>query len=296
MRHEDRKIEIPAAQDPPAIVAVVVLFRQRAEESTALNSLQTCRAALPEMAAAIEVMVWDNTPGMRERPGGFSGIFIHDDTNPGLAAAYDAALQHAAAIGAPWLMLLDQDTEVTARYLHEVIATLPLTKAVAVVPRLRHGPRAVSPFRPQVQGPVQPLEDRVTGISPVPLQAFNSGAVVAVAAMERQGGFDRAFPLDYLDHATFAALQARGGKVHVLASRLTHELATDTGQAMTTAGLQRQRDILAAERRYIRIYGTTQQRRMWPVRVLRQILSVLLHKRDIRHAWLILYCALEKPR
>lgn len=48
------------------------------------------------------------------------------------------------------------------------------------------------------------------------LRAFNSGAVVRVSAIREMGGFATEFPLDYLDQATFAELQERGGRVFLL--------------------------------------------------------------------------------
>ena len=50
-------------------------------------------------------------------PPEFTGDYIQDGANPGLAARYNLALSRAA--GATWLLLLDQDTRVTLAYAQE---------------------------------------------------------------------------------------------------------------------------------------------------------------------------------
>ncbi len=278
------------------MLAIVVLYRLPPEESPALRSLEAARDADPRLHESISLLLWDNSPGNRHPPPHLAGQYHHDPSNPGLAAAYNAALRQADELGCQWLLLLDQDTTVTAFYLHEALSVAGATRADALVPRLAHGTTVVSPFYQAAQGPVRPIANTLRGIAKQPLQAFNSGAVLRVSAMESLGGFDTAFPLDYLDHATFAALQHAGGSIHVLGAELRHELSTNTQAALDDNALCRQVDILAAERRFIATYGTLQQRLMMPVRMLRYALSVLVHKHDVRHALLILKTAVAGTR
>jgi GT2 family glycosyltransferase len=276
--------------------AVVVLYRLAPGESPALLSLQAARNADPQLSACISLLVWDNTPCDLPTPQDLGGQYHHDPSNPGLAAAYNAALQQAGEQGCQWLLLLDQDTTVTASYLHEALSVATATPADALVPRLVHGTTVVSPFYPAAQGPVRPIAHTLRGISAHPLQAFNSGSILRVSAMQALGGFDTAFPLDYLDHATFAALQNKGSRIHVLDAELRHDLSTNTHAALDDNALRRQVDILAAESRFVTKYGSPHQRRMMPIRMLRYALSVVFHKRDMRHALLILKMAVAGTR
>ena len=275
-------------QIEPQIVAVVVLYRMTAEESPSFHSIQSCRAAAPELASAYEVMVWDNTPGERASPSNFAGHYVHDGSNPGLAAAYNAALAHATERGAPWLLLLDQDTVVTEQFLAEALSLSQTSRAGVLVPRLTWQGRTLSPFRPIIVGPPVPLEDSVLGEWHEPLQAFNSGAVFSVQQLQQAGGFDSDFPIDYLDHATFTRLQSRGGRIHVLHARLEHALASQAPGPLSDGALRRERDILAGEQRYFRKYGTTEEKRLFKIRLLRRAASVLFHKHDLRNATMIL--------
>ena len=280
----------------PRLVAVVVLYGTAAEASATLRSLHAAMDASPETAGELEVVVWDNTPGVRERPAGFAGTYWHTPSNPGLAAAYNRALDHARERGAQWVITLDQDTHITTDYLQEMLHVTRHTSAAAVLPRLVWRGRMLSPFRPRTQGPALPLEESLTGDTSEYLQAFNSGAALSVAFLSRAGGFDLGFPLDYLDHATFARVHREGGSIHVLRAHLEHELSSQTPGRLTSAAMQRERSVLASERRFVRAYGTPDEQRMYPVRILRRAASVLVHRRDPALALLIVRTLLGANR
>jgi glycosyltransferase involved in cell wall biosynthesis len=272
----------------PQIVAVIVLYRMSPEESPSFCSMQKCLAASEELRDAIDLMLWDNTPGKRTPPVNFAGHFVHDGSNPGLAAAYNAALLHAMEYGAPWLMLLDQDTVITESFLREALSVSRISNGSALIPHLTWKDRVISPFLPSLLAPPSPLADSVRGAWHQPLQAFNSGAVFFVEELKRVGGFDNDFPIDYLDHATFSRLYAMGGHAHVLDARIEHALVSQTPGALNDEGLKRERDILAGERRFFLKYGTFRERQLFPLRLLRRAASVAFHKHDIRNARMIL--------
>ena len=271
-----------------ALLAVVVLYRIAPQDSPALVALNALSRERP-----IDLLAWDNSPRTHAPPQSFHGRFTGDAANPGLAAAYNAALEHAEATGAPWLMLMDQDTAVTTEYVNEVLERLspdsPETlepPIIGLLPRLLHHGRVVSPYKPRRWGPPgQQVEGKG------PLQAFNSGAVLRVSAVRAMGGFDSTFPLDYLDHATFAGLQRMGGMLQILRSTLEHNLSTDTGVAATEGERVRQFSTLAAETHFYRLYGDWWDRLAHPFRLLRRTGSVLRHKRDWRSALQIVRAA-----
>lgn len=273
--------------DTCPIFAVTVLYGRTAQESPAFRALQ---------AAAIPQLVWDNSPVTSGKAiqgddsGATATCFHSDPSNPGLATPYNAALRLAVQRGAAWLVLLDQDTEVTEPYLREVLSLVRDTSlpksTVALLPQLIHRGSVVSPVAPRTVGPHRPYAQGR------PWQAFNSGAVLRVSALQDMGGFDTRFPLDYLDHATFAALQQRGGDVRVLHQALEHPLSSDTGAALSESLRHRQAAALAAEGRFYRAFGTPAEKRLLPLRFLRRALSVALHKRDWRSAAQLVKAAL----
>ena len=106
------------------ILAVIVLYRVAADASQAFCSLRSLMAADPQVAAAIDLMLFDNSPQPQPRPAGYAGSYIPHPANPGLAACYNLALQSAQRQAIPWLLLLDQDTTLTRDYLAEVSAQI----------------------------------------------------------------------------------------------------------------------------------------------------------------------------
>lgn len=280
------------------VLATLVLYRMCADESPAYCSLQRLRRQDGEIGRRIALLLWDNSPVVKPAPaslqiGGSAGVqdrFHRDTRNPGLAAAYAEGLRQAAEEGVPWLLLLDQDTEVTAAFLLELFSSMDAVGdgVDAIVPRLMQAGVAVSPLLPRRMGPPAVFTGPDGIFRGRVLQAFNSGAAFRVAALQRMGGFDVRFPLDYLDHATFAALQRAGGRVFALQAAIGHSLSTNTGQRSTATQRERQRSILAAERRFYRLYGSFADRALHSVRLVRRAASESVKKRDLAGAWVIL--------
>ena len=268
----------------PHCLVVLVLYNMHPEESPAFCSLQGIRNQSPDIGDFFDLLLWDNSATSHNEPSGFFGTFLRDLANPGLAAAYNTGLRQASQRKMPWLVLLDQDTCLTQKYMRELMQTVQsVSPEVSVLlPRLLHNSHAVSPsiFKPlgpsrSYAGPSGLVEAGTI------VQGFNSGAVLRVSAMEKLGGFDARFPLDYLDHATFAALQQAGGRVFLLNATLTHSLSTNTGKRSTALERQRQKSILSARRRFLSIYGTRWERWSLPLKTLREAASFLFRKLDV---------------
>jgi hypothetical protein len=221
---------VSTASSAPHVTAVVVLYQTPPEVSLTLNSLA---ANLHGLEHRFAVEVHDNSPV----PGDMAALqtlevstFAHHPDNPGLVGPYNSALDAAERRGSSWLMLLDQDTQVTREYLKQVLAFIdapqvPSEVAVAA-PRLKDGKSVLSPLRPIR-----------LGVRPRPLAAgkehphrtcylyLNSGALMRVSALRAVGGFPDEYPLDFLDHAMSARLKAAGYSLYTLATALEHELA-----------------------------------------------------------------------
>ena len=132
------------------IFAVVVLYRSSPAESVAFTCLREHLEQNAPLLDRFECLVYDNSPEAHDIEAvSFRCSYIHDPSNPGLARPYNVALARAEQAGASWLMLLDQDTGVTAEYLNEVVQTVAgaelSNKIVAIVPKLVQGDRVLSP-------------------------------------------------------------------------------------------------------------------------------------------------------
>ena len=268
------------------ILATIVLYGMSADESPAATSLRTLRADDATIRDAIRWTICDNSPQPHPAPAWFDGDYLADPTNPGLAVPYDRALALAAAHEIPWLLLLDQDTVVTADYLRQAIAaTASYAKnsgVVAISPRLVDNGVLCSPIFPPRLGPARSLPAEFHGIAPSRIQPFNSGSLLRVTAVTAIGGFPQDFPLDYLDHATFHLLQNSGGRIAVLPATLPHELSSNHEPAQNPAAIRRQVASLQAEQRFYCQYGSAADRWLRRLRLFRASAGRIARGKDFR--------------
>jgi GT2 family glycosyltransferase len=285
------------------IQVIVVVYRIPIAASPTYRTLRAAIGAHPALAETINLLVCDNSRTPQTPPDDFLGRYLHDGTNPGLAARYNQALSQAVADGATWLLLLDQDTELTVAYLDELV-TLSTTLAAdaniaAIVPKLMEGPHVRSPHLPVFRGgssAIQPVDPAAHGPFDGLLRVFNSGALVRVAALQAIGGFPEAYWLDSLDHATFHRLQCRGGCIYIMEAQLEHEMSIHRpDKHRDPANAARHRNQLAAENLFYREHGSPAER-------IRHRLSLLIDAlRSLRHghpaeALRLLHAAFELPR
>jgi len=283
--------------DRQRVLAVVVLYKMRFEQSRGLASLLTVISRENVLASAIDLMVCDNTPYEQQVPDGFSGQFYRDTTNPGLAHWYNIALKNAEEAGIDWLLLLDQDTEVTDQYVREVVAATEAMERnreiVALVPKLEQNGIVCSPLIPPTYRPPLPFNKNFTGVASSKLHVFNSGSVLRVSALRDIGGFPQDFPLDYLDHATFAALQSHKGRLFVLESVLMHELSSNEIWRTDAAAIARHRSTLLAEQRFYDLNGSVLDRIYRRIRLFRGALGILVRHGAIAWSFRMMRAALR---
>ncbi len=250
--------------------AVVVIYRCQPHESLALRGLLSAIHANPTFAASVRVLIYDNSPQAADVPP-LQAEYVHDANNGGLLAAYTRALHQAESNGCDWLLLLDQDTQVTPEFLQmqlqmaDALAARP--DVAACVPKLRSEGRLVSPH-----GPLglrqKPLADGFTGETPPGTTAFNSGAMIRRAALQAIGGFPAGYWLDFLDHATFARLARAGYRTWVLSAVLEHAMTwEDPAKHMS---IERFENVLQAELRFHKEYGNAASQLAFRAKCLRR--------------------------
>lgn len=268
------------------ILAIVVLYKMSPEASPTYRALSAALRDDVKLAGCMDLLVVDNSPESQELPTDMVGRYLHDGTNPGLAKRYNLALREAVAVGAGWLLLLDQDTAVTAEYLAELCELAQSlrdeAKVAAVVPKLLLDGGVQSPHLPNVaryRRASQSLDVSKVGLMQGRVRVYNSGAMIRVSALEAMGGFPEAYWLDYLDHATFASLQENGGGIYLMASSLNHEMSIYLpGKHSDPGNAARQTNQLAAENRFYREHGTLEERVWHRLALAKQALRSALGK------------------
>jgi GT2 family glycosyltransferase len=263
----------PKSMQPPLLIAVIVLYQRQPQQSEAFASLSSLLMQEPTLRELIHVLLYDNSPQPHSLPpASFHLSYQSDPSNRGLAPAYNAALDLARQQRAPWLLLLDHDTQLTSAYLHEAIDflenTAPLHPKIALaVPRLVQGTKVHSPnLLPRLRH--RPVPPALTGIAKQEIGAFNSGLLLRASAVEAVGGFPLRYSMEFLDHALLAMLQSNGGRVWLLGSSLPHTLSTTAlGKGIS---LDRYRRMLLAEKAFHREFSDPVTQLWYRLRALRQ--------------------------
>jgi GT2 family glycosyltransferase len=271
------------------IQCVVVLYKQSPLDALALSSLLKVCAEDEAIAARLRILVQDNSP-KTVLPGPSLGShcvdFFHAPTNPGLASAYNRALTRAKTEGIPWLLTLDQDTLLDRLFFVQLLAALESEdshQACAYVPELVQDGLVLSPL---VIGKVfyHRIALGFSGLTAKPVVAFNSAACLSVPALVAIGGFPEEYWLDYLDHIVFYRLQADGGRVFVLNTKLAHNLSLQDLESKVS--LDRYANVLAAEWRFVRDSSSAVGSIIHRVRLLKRTLSHALKLKNKSYALL----------
>jgi GT2 family glycosyltransferase len=263
------------------IQCVVVLYKQRPDEAESLISLlEICRQNA-SIADNLRIFIQDNSPEAHPPPPDIGPLcieYFHAPANPGLPSAYNKGIEMARHHGASWLLLLDQDTVLDCSFLLQLLEAVQgdiSQEACAFVPKLVKGDRVCSPHTIRM-GSYIPLPLDFSGFTLGPLVPCNSASCLKIQALEAIGGFPEEYWLDYLDFIVFHRLQAAGGRVYVLDSRLEHSLSVLNLEAEMSVA--RYSNMLTAEWRFIRETGARGGPLMHRLRLL---------KRALRHALML---------
>lgn len=260
------------------ITIVVVLYKQKPEESKTFLTLKKNLFSKNKGLENIELILYDNSPVKQVfNPLSYGGVhisYVHDPRNLGLATAYNHAWSIAKKNGSCWLLLLDHDTELTDSYVSEVLNLPEMgTNVVAVVPKINSEDTMISPVYSYSLRPLKEERPKV-GLQEQPVMAINSGALIKLDFLNEIGGFNKKFPLDYIDHWLFFEIYAKYRKVWVLNVELEHELSV---MDYSRVSLARYHSILDSEIFFYQNYKIDQfpaYRKQLAKRFLKQAITV----------------------
>ena len=234
-----------------SIVILIVLFRKDIHDCLSYNTLLH---SLPKVDFEPEIIIYNNS--VDRRIAEINGCIVVNSSQDGkLPQAYNYGLQHAQATKSQWLLLLDQDTEVSAAYfqmLEKELATIDKENTVAVVPKLVDGNVVLSP---RIRSDVGYWEKAIahTGYQQKKVVAFNSMSLLSVDFMQSIGGFSEKYPLDMLDHWYYNEIYKNRKKVYVLDCAIKHNLSFQHYE--NEVSVERHRSFLDAEAQFVRELG-----------------------------------------
>ena len=183
---------------PEQILAVLVVY---GEAPLATQSWQSLQAT--EAGKRLHWLIYDNSPGSAAQLQLPENIrYEHHPDNKGVSAAYLRAAVVGAALGAQWLLLLDQDSVFAPDWFEaytDAIETDPNTKIM--VPVIRHNQHILSPATWRWG---RTWTSKQTPPSTFSLQQFapiNAGMLIELAAYRAAGGHLREVAVDFSDFA-----------------------------------------------------------------------------------------------
>lgn len=202
---------------------IIVLYKTKLEDSLTYKALKKNLDKLKELGS--KILIYNNSPEI--------DIPISDDyvvhtpaENLMLAGAYNYALEQARNGGYKWLLLLDQDTELTESYINDLKSFVEGSESEnydVALPILRKGEIYLSPesYKKSV-GPywdslkIKSNDDLKLLENNDILVAYNSAALLKVSTLAKINGFDMDYPLDMLDHRYFYQLNQINAKFYIL--------------------------------------------------------------------------------
>ena len=272
------------------ILIVAVTYERAPHESGSICSLAQVFKTCPALASRFELLIFDNSPQSHRVviDFDFPVLYKHNPANPGLAGAYNFALDLAEEGGFEWLLLLDQDTSLVREFILELIERIDLLTGrpdvASIVPKLLVNGVVFSPaahfieqLRHQYKRSNHAVAPDAVGVQQRRVFAYNSGAAHRVSALRAIGGFPQEFWLDYLDHAVFHSLYTSGYRVFIMHTQIQH----DASQAQAIrVPLWRHRNILTAETCFVKKTGTAFDRLLYRIWLLRWSRSLWINRVD----------------
>lgn len=255
----------------PKIVVVIVLYQQRFSQSPSFDLLMK---AVKEKK--IQLVVYDNSPVKQLEPlleQDKDISYYHDPSNPGLATAYNYALNHAQQ-NIRYFVTLDHDSQLTATYFDTLLTIDWTDELVAAVPLVYTGSNQISPvFADRYINRQVEKVDR-SQLSQRRIMAINSGAVFSIKFLKEIGGFNLDFPLDFLDHWLFWTIYQFKKTVFILPEKMEHDLSVLDYQKVSVTRYQ---SILKAEKTFYQNYDKEmlpRHRKQLLLRTVKQFLTV----------------------
>lgn len=238
--------------------AVVVLYKQKIADSKTIRSFYDQIRNCP---LDISLLIYDNTPAPQESQHPLADfiplVYTHDPANGGLVPAYNQGMRMAEADGIEWLLLLDQDTLLTADYFERLSSILHQqgddTRIAACVPHIVVRGKSVAPTWFSL-GIHRPMNVSWHGLAVKPITTINSATVVRLSFLQSLGGFSQNYPLDFADYWFFREVYRHGKAVMVMDCELVHELSSANRDTFKPVPLYR--DVLKHEGMFYRTSGS----------------------------------------
>lgn len=176
------------------LLVIVVIYKLLIEEAPAWQSLL-------KHAHKSCIFIYDNSPVEQPVPNsGLQVIYHSDPDNSGVSRAYNEGCKFAQTLGMNWLLLLDQDTQLTADLFQKYSdAIYSYPDQDIFTPILIDTKGIVSPFHYK-SGLSRRIKSVEAGLySFAQHRVINTCCLIRRASFTRVEGYNEMLPLDYSD-------------------------------------------------------------------------------------------------
>lgn len=254
------------------ILAVVVLYRCNLLDSLTIKSLLVDYISNPEPYKKFRLIIYDNSEIKQsikvQLPFRFN--IIQDESNAGLAKAYNFALDSARANSINWLLLLDQDSTLPNRFLSIVQREIEITNSAknikAIVPRVEYDGRPISPARDLIGGMLRPIKAIQPGECHIKIHAIGSGLILKTEIFKTIGEFSVDFPVDGLDRWLYHQISAMGWSSLISEIKIEHSLSVFNFEKFVS--YERYINILTYEYKYLKLYRSNADITIYNLRLI----------------------------
>ncbi|MFH1654799.1 MAG: glycosyltransferase [Pseudomonadota bacterium] len=257
-----------------SLTVIIVVYNCVIENSKTYISLLKNYMRDSQSFEKINFIVYDNSPSIQSLDFTvFKCEYVHDNTNKGLAVAYNYALSKAVNAFCDWLLLLDQDSSLPDDFIVSLMDNLSKVgdndEIAAVVPKMCFKNNIFSPTRIWFGGIVRAIDRRHRGICMFKNAcAIGSGSTVRVPVLQKIGGFNEVFWMDCLDRWMFYSINKIGNKIYVMDSIVEHELSVRNYDKFMNE--KRYLNILKAETLFMKSYGSKMENFIFYIRLIKR--------------------------
>ena len=260
---------------------VLVLYKIRLDECASYLSF---KKNAEKLNVEYDLLIYNNCPEMMvENSNNYT--VVNAETNGMLAGAYNYALQKASEEKIEWLLLLDQDTEITTAYIEELSAFLNSEKnneITVAVPVLKYNDITLSPKRIDNSRWKHYDLEKKKCYQDEKIIAYNSLTLIKIEFMCNLGGFSNEFPLDMLDYWYYYKLYEQNKKIYVFDAEIKHELSLFDYQK--NVSIERHKNRLSAEKKFIRNYLGKSYQRSYHFSLLKRFIKELIFYKNKTYA------------
>ena len=218
------------------IAIVIVLYGKKLADTKTFKTLLNSTIPADQL---INLIIYDNS----KEP---SRIFLdqhykllsysHDKENPGLSKAYNISAQIANNAGKRWLLIFDQDTELSQNTLNNYIKALNDNYHISLFcPILISNNLIVSPsvFKYRVGRSPKKI---IPGINNLKRYSpLNSGLMIDIDLFLKVKGYNENVPLDYSDYAFIDKVKKEVKNFFVINEKLKHGLSSHESMSLTVS-------------------------------------------------------------